>query len=414
MSVCGCSPFWVLLAVMLAAVLLPAGGSQWEHTRQGWPVLTLPGDSGLTREEIIHRARVKKVEADIASFEGRLCVLEKGPESNQVHDTSYKTRNNARAIDLSQWKDVLRVDTENKIVLVEPLVKMRALVDATLKHGMLPCVLPEFKHITVGGAVMGAALESSSHMHGDFLDGCRAVELLLGDGTVAWCSRTERSDLFHALSGSYGTLGLLLSAEIQCQPAFPFVEIKYRLYPSIEEGTAALKSLCGPGGRGSGTSRAPFVDALALQLRRNSPVKYSHMLVMTADYPETQQQQHSSPPHADTSSPRVGAFVSTGETLRQAAKVVSLDKPWGLWFFEHASRIASRLSRHDTDDANLQRAPSTSSVCSAGPSSSSSSSTNSVASPGVAGAVEFSELAETASYLFRYDYGAFWMARPMV
>jgi hypothetical protein len=96
----------------------------------------------------------------------------------------------------------------------EPMVQMKALVDATLKHGMLPRVLPEFKHITVGGAIMGAALESSSHMHGDFLDGCRAVELLLGNGSVIWCSRTEHADLFAALSGSYGTLALLLSAKI--------------------------------------------------------------------------------------------------------------------------------------------------------------------------------------------------------
>jgi hypothetical protein len=51
-------------------------------------------------------------------------------------------------------------------------------------------------------------------MHGDFLDGCRAVELLLGNGSVIWCSRTEYADLFAALSGSYGTLALLLSAKI--------------------------------------------------------------------------------------------------------------------------------------------------------------------------------------------------------
>ena len=255
------------LALFLFAAPSFAGGSQWQKNAQGWPVLTSPCDSGLLPQEILHRSRLKKVEADIAGFEGGVRVLNKGPDSNQVHDTSYKERGAARAIDLSRWSDVLRVDAASMVVHAEPMVKMQALVEATLKHGMLPRVLPEFKHITVGGAIMGAALESSSHMHGDFLDGCRAVELLLGDGSVAWCSRTERTDLFDALSGSYGTLGLLLSAQIECQPAFPFLEIKYRLYPSVDQGIAALEELCGPVGRGSGSSRAPFVDALALQLR---------------------------------------------------------------------------------------------------------------------------------------------------
>ena len=142
------------------------------------------------------------------------------------------------------------------VVHAEPMLPMQALVAATLPHGMLPRVLPEFKHITVGGAIMGAALESSSHMHGNLLDGCRRVELLLGDGSVAWGSRTERTDLFDALSGSYGTLGLLLSAESECQPASLLLEIKY---PSVDEGVAALQVLFGPVGCGSGSSRTPFL-----------------------------------------------------------------------------------------------------------------------------------------------------------
>jgi len=93
-------------------------------------------------------------------------------------------------------------------------------------------------------------------MDGNLLDGCRRVELLLGDGSVAWGSRTERTDLFDALSGSCGTPGLLLSAESECQPASLLLEIKY---PSVDEGVAALQVLFGPVGCGSGSSRTPFL-----------------------------------------------------------------------------------------------------------------------------------------------------------
>ena len=84
------------------------GGAAWEKSNRGYPVLSLPGDHGLTDVEIEHRARVKKVEADLASSGGGVCALEKGPDSNQVHDTSYKARS-PRAIDLSRWDAILRV-----------------------------------------------------------------------------------------------------------------------------------------------------------------------------------------------------------------------------------------------------------------------------------------------------------------
>jgi FAD/FMN-containing dehydrogenase len=274
------------------------------------------------------------------------------------------------------------------VVHVEPMLPMQALVAATLPHGMLPRVLPEFKHITVGGAIMGAALESSSHMHGDFLDGCRRVELLLGDGSVAWCSRTERTDLFDALSGSYGTLGLLLSAEIECQPAFPLLEIKYRLYPSVDEGVAALQALCGPVGRGSGSSHAPFIDALALQLSRNAnaTAKYSHVLVVTADYPEVTRALP-----LPAAAAKGAATPRRGEDTRAAPAPtnVSLDKAWGLWFFEHASRVAARLAEQHAVERRRAAA------------AASSEGHSPPHRP-----PEHTELADTESYLFRYICGA--------
>ena len=41
------------------------------------------------------------------------------------------------------------------------------LVDATLPHGLAPLVVPQLKTITLGGAVTGLGIESTS-----FRDGC--------------------------------------------------------------------------------------------------------------------------------------------------------------------------------------------------------------------------------------------------
>jgi len=51
-------------------------------------------------------------------------------------------------VDTSGLRNVIRIDRENKTVLVEPNVPMDAPVGATMKHGLVPPVVTEFPGIT--------------------------------------------------------------------------------------------------------------------------------------------------------------------------------------------------------------------------------------------------------------------------
>ncbi len=106
---------------------------------------------------------------------------------------------------------------------------MEQLVKATLPYGLIPPVIPEFKGITVGGAIMGCATESGAHKWGIFSDICLSYHLIIGDGTLIHASATENSDLYHAIPGSYGSFGLLVSAEIRLIPALQSVHLRYRI-----------------------------------------------------------------------------------------------------------------------------------------------------------------------------------------
>ena len=58
--------------------------------------------------------------------------------------------------------------------------------------GVVAPVITEFPGITVGGAVMGGALESSSFRNGHFADALVALEVVLADGTVVRCTWRAR------------------------------------------------------------------------------------------------------------------------------------------------------------------------------------------------------------------------------
>lgn len=96
-------------------------------------------------------------------------------------------------------------------------------------------ILPELDDLTVGGLVMGTGIETSCHKYGLFQHICKSFELVMADGSVVTCSETENSDLFYAVPWSYGTLGLLVSAEIQIIPCKRFIKLDYYPTHSIDE-----------------------------------------------------------------------------------------------------------------------------------------------------------------------------------
>ena len=148
-----------------------------------------------------------------------------------------------QSLNIKNLKNVLAISKEERFIIVEPGVSMEKLVDYTLPHGLIPPVVPEFKGITVGGAINGAALESSSHIFGQFNDICLSYEVLLANGDVLTASETENSDLFYAFSGSYGTLGCLLSVKLRLIPASPWIKLHCTKCSNANEGLDYLEHL---------------------------------------------------------------------------------------------------------------------------------------------------------------------------
>ena len=132
--------------------------------------------------------------------------------SNITRSQAYKS--GASQLNINHFNRILEVDPVARRIWVEPRVTMKQLAEAALEKGMMVPVIPEFKGITVGGAIMGGGLESASHRFGLFSDNCLSYEILLGDGTVIRATPEENSDLFYGIVGSYGSLGILLSVEI--------------------------------------------------------------------------------------------------------------------------------------------------------------------------------------------------------
>ena len=178
-------------------------------------------------------------------------------ESNRVMETNYKKK--AFKINTSSLDQVIAIDTEKKLLHVEPGIPMDELALISLAYGYIPQVVPEFPGITVGGAIGGAAGESTGHKYGGFHNTVESMDVITGDGVLHKnISRTNKSDLFMAVCCSYGTQGVLVRAAIRILPAPNYIRLTYYHEASIEKGLERLETLA------NDAHPPEFLDGVAL------------------------------------------------------------------------------------------------------------------------------------------------------
>lgn len=185
----------------------------------------------------MHQQKVKKLQELLRRNEN-ICSLKKSAPSNTLRNGEYK-KESAR-LDLSSFTEILEWNVEEKWIVVEPKITFKKLCHFTLKQGLIPPVVPEFSSITVGGAIMGAALESSSHRNGQVNDACLEYECLLGNGERITLSPTENSELFYGCTGSYGTLAILTAIKMRLVLSKKWVKLQFHCFSDLKHATDML------------------------------------------------------------------------------------------------------------------------------------------------------------------------------
>jgi FAD/FMN-containing dehydrogenase len=162
-------------------------------------------------------------------------------------------------LDVSDFDGVLSIDPVARTADVLGMTTYEHLVDATLEHGLMPFVVPQLKTITLGGAVTGLGIESSSFRNGFPHESVLEMDVLVGDGRIVTASPDgEDSQLYYGFPNSYGTLGYALRLRIELQPVAEYVKLTHLRFDDPAEFVARLGEVAATGeldGR-----RVDFVD----------------------------------------------------------------------------------------------------------------------------------------------------------
>lgn len=148
-------------------------------------------------------------------------------------------------LDVDDFSGVIDVDVASATADVLGMTTYEDLVDETLRRGVMPLVVPQLKTITVGGAVAGLGIESSSFRNGMPHESVTQMDILTGSGEVVVARPdNEHAELFWAFPNSYGTLGYALRLTIEVEPVKPFVTLRNMRYRSAAACLADLADLC--------------------------------------------------------------------------------------------------------------------------------------------------------------------------
>jgi FAD/FMN-containing dehydrogenase len=131
----------------------------------------------------------------------------------------------APGLDVSGLGGVISIDVAGRTADVQGMCTYEHLVDETLPHGLIPYVVPQLRTITLGGAVSGLGIESTSFRNGLPHESVVEMDIFTGAGDVV--TTRPGDDLFETFPNSYGSLGYATRLRIKLEPVPAYVALRH-------------------------------------------------------------------------------------------------------------------------------------------------------------------------------------------
>lgn len=207
------------------------------------PALALPRRRSAPREcgFAAHRAGVERLLDSYRAIPADATVRLAKKTSNLFRARAEPT---APGLDVSGLTTVIAVDAQNRTADVAGMCTYEDLVAATLPYGLAPLVVPQLKTITLGGAVTGLGIESTSFRNGLPHESVLEMDVLTGSGEIVTATPDgDHSALFWGFPNSYGTLGYATRLKIRLEPVLPYVALRHLRFHDLDSMRQAMDEI---------------------------------------------------------------------------------------------------------------------------------------------------------------------------
>ena len=152
-----------------------------------------------------------------------------------------RARTGGPGLDVSGLHGVIEVDAAARTADVQGMCTYERLVDVTLRHGLIPLVVPQLRTITLGGAVTGLGIESTSFRNGLPHESVVEIDVFTGGGDIVTVKPGDR--LFDAFPNSYGCVGYATRLRIELEPVPEVVDLRHVHFTDLGALTEAIEQI---------------------------------------------------------------------------------------------------------------------------------------------------------------------------
>lgn len=157
-------------------------------------------------------------------------------------------RTDGPGLDVSGLDGVIEIDPVSHTADVQGMCTYERLVEETLAHGLVPTVVPQLRTITLGGAVTGLGIESTSLRLGLPHEAVLEMDVLTGSGEIVTATPdNEHAELFAAFPNSYGSLGYAVRLRIRLEPAPAQAHLRHVRFGSAVDASKAIAEIAETG-----------------------------------------------------------------------------------------------------------------------------------------------------------------------
>jgi FAD/FMN-containing dehydrogenase len=147
-------------------------------------------------------------------------------------------------LDVSGLDGVISIDPAGRTADVQGMCTYEHLAEETLRHGFIPYVVPQLRTITLGGAVTGLGIESTSFRNGLPHESVLEMDIFTGTGDVVTATPdNEHADLFRTFPNSYGSLGYATRLRIRLEPVPAYAALRHVRFHEADKLEAAIAQI---------------------------------------------------------------------------------------------------------------------------------------------------------------------------